>query len=110
MTTSSFAIAGRHERAVAISRSVPGWYRGRRYLPLAPCWPLVRCKDQARFEHLYEEKVLSKLDPHQVAASVGARAILLCYEAPGQFCHRQLVARWLRRAGFHVREWKGGAR
>lgn len=30
---------------------------------------------------------------------------LICYEKPGEFCHRHLVAAWIRNAGFEVREW-----
>ena len=106
MTTSSFAVAGRHERAVAVSRSVPSWYRGRRYPSLAPCWPLVRVKDVAKFTRLYHEKVLARLDPHKVVEELGVDAVLLCYEPYPVFCHRQLVGRWLRRAGIYCREWR----
>jgi uncharacterized protein (DUF488 family) len=30
--------------------------------------------------------------------------VLLCYEAPNQFCHRHLVAAWLRKHGITVEE------
>lgn len=29
---------------------------------------------------------------------------LLCYERPGEFCHRHLVAEWLRNDGYEVEE------
>ena len=29
---------------------------------------------------------------------------LLCYERPGEFCHRHIVAEWLRNAGYEVEE------
>ena len=38
---------------------------------------------------------MDKLDPAQVAADLGPNAILLCWEPPGKFCHRRLVAEWL---------------
>ncbi|EDP8947924.1 hypothetical protein IDN71_003483 [Salmonella enterica] len=32
--------------------------------------------------------------------------VLLCWEKPGEFCHRQLVARWFRRElGIAVEEY-----
>lgn len=43
----------------------------------------------------YATHVLSKLDRKQVALELGWGSILLCYEEPWQFCHRQLVAEWL---------------
>lgn len=112
MTTSSFRLAGNHPRAVSIARRTPRWFKGRVYLPLAPCWPLVRCKDQEKFTRLYHEKVLSRLDPRVVVEALGPRAVLLCYEAPGAFCHRRIVARWLwRETGLFIREYRlrGGA-
>jgi len=45
---------------------------------------------------LYEE-ILSKLDPEDVWKELGSDAVLLCYEAPGKFCHRRLAAEWLER-------------
>ena len=33
---------------------------------------------------------------------------LVCYEKPGDFCHRHLVAQWLRDAGYSVEEWETG--
>jgi hypothetical protein len=33
----------------------------------------------------------------------------MCYEKPGSFCHRHLVAEWLRENGFDCREyWQCG--
>lgn len=47
---------------------------------------------------------LSKLDVHQVARELGEDAILVCYEGEGKFCHRHLVADWLRSGGYEVQE------
>jgi uncharacterized protein (DUF488 family) len=41
---------------------------------------------------------LDKLDPGEVAYELGSEAVLLCWEAPGRFCHRRLVATWLEEA------------
>ena len=32
--------------------------------------------------------------------------VLICYEKPGDFCHRHLVANWLRHQGYPVEEYK----
>jgi len=39
--------------------------------------------------------LLFMLDPKRVIKDLGDDAILLCYEKPGKFCHRKLVAMWL---------------
>ena len=31
---------------------------------------------------------------------------LVCYEKPGDFCHRHLVADWLNEAGYQCEEYK----
>jgi uncharacterized protein (DUF488 family) len=51
-----------------------------------------------RFIALYRAQVLDKLDPMQVIRDLGGdNFILLCWEAPGEFCHRRVVAAWLRK-------------
>ena len=45
----------------------------------------------------YNETVLSKLNPEKVLSDLGDNAVMLCYEKPGDFCHRHLIAEWLER-------------
>ena len=53
----------------------------------------------------YNETVLSKLDPKDVLNRLGDGAVMLCYEKPGDFCHRHLVADWLKQGtGVEVEE------
>jgi uncharacterized protein (DUF488 family) len=40
-------------------------------------------------------RILEKLNPNKVIKDLPDKSILLCWEEPGDFCHRQLVARWL---------------
>ena len=42
----------------------------------------------------YKRVVLSNLDPAKVYADL-SDAILLCWERPGEDCHRRLVAEWI---------------
>ena len=42
----------------------------------------------------YYLEVLSKLDPEEVYKELN-NSILLCYEQPDEFCHRDIVAAWL---------------
>ena len=95
MQTSNFARNSKHPNAVSISQGIPRWYKGRRYMPLAPSWELIKVEDATRYHQLYYEQVLSKLDPRQVYAELVPDAIMLCWESPGKFCHRRIAATWL---------------
>lgn len=44
--------------------------------------------------HTYYNNVLSKLNPFKVYEDLDNK-IILCYEKPGDFCHRYIVASWL---------------
>src|SRR5207249_4653957 len=94
ITTSNFAKSARHPDAVAISQGVPRFYRGKRYMPLAPPRWLLKAKDPELFDREYR-KQLDSLDAKQVAEDLGPDAILLCWESFNVRCHRRLVAEWL---------------
>ena len=54
--------------------------------------------------------MLGRLDPKEVEdhlyfMSDGMDIALVCYEKTGDFCHRHLVAEWLRAADIPVEEW-----
>ncbi len=99
MQTSNFARNSKHPNAVSISQGAPWWYKGRRYMPLAPSRELIKLvEDESLYRRLYYEQVLSRLDPKQTYSELGPDAIMLCWESPGKFCHRRLVAEWLENA------------
>lgn len=53
----------------------------------------------------YNETVLSKLNPEKVVEELGDNAVMLCYEKPGDFCHRHLIADWIvKNTGMTVEE------
>ena len=94
LTTSNFAKSAKHPDAVAISQGVPRFYRGKRYMPLAPPRWLLNAKDPELFDREYR-KLLDSLDAIHVAEELGPNAILLCWESFNVRCHRRLVAEWL---------------
>lgn len=104
MMTSNFARYNieKFPNAVSISRS-SRWFKGRRYLRLAPSRDLLTkylagVISETEYAIEYNRDVLDKLDPGEVAYVLGSDAVLLCWEAPGRFCHRRLVAAWLEEA------------
>jgi len=46
-----------------------------------------------------------EVEDHLYFMSDGMDIALVCYEKPGDFCHRHLVAEWLRAADIPVEEW-----
>jgi len=102
MKTSNFSRSGSDPWAVAISRTQPKGWKGRVYEELAPSWQLLNMVkmagkrlDPKEYACRYREEVLSSLDAQKVFDDLDEDAILLCWEKPGAFCHRRLVAEWL---------------
>lgn len=110
MKTSYFAnrVAANDPKAVSIALWPPRLWKGRRYNALNPPPDLLR-RSKAGLPWLeyvkeYDEKVLAKLDPVKVYNDL-SDSILLCWERPGEHCHRQLVAIWIKsRLGIDVPE------
>ncbi|CAK0775614.1 hypothetical protein CCP3SC15_5240003 [Gammaproteobacteria bacterium] len=54
---------------------------------------------------MYLRVILGSLNPEHVLRELGDGAIMLCWENPGEFCHRNLAAAWLHnRTGVEVAE------
>lgn len=72
---------------------------------LAPTWTLVQNYKNGTINSteytIQYNKQLEKLDP----AIVPDNCVLFCYEKPGDFCHRHLVAQWLNKHGIPCEEW-----
>ena len=87
---------------VSIAGKCPNWYKGREYKKLAPkYWFFKKYKldgDEISYTKDYYKEVLDKLDPQEIYDKLGEDAIILCWEKPGDFCHRRLVAEWLEKA------------
>jgi uncharacterized protein YeaO (DUF488 family) len=106
--TSNFKIAGHLPQAVAICRGLPRGWSGRRYIALAPSWQLVKGGLPFQdFIRLYRAEVLDRLEAARVLQDLGGDDFLmLCWEAPGENCHRQVVAAWLKKElGLEVPEF-----
>ena len=95
MLTSNFARAKRIPdglRPVGIAVKPPWYYQGEHEPRLAPRSDMLHMsKDEyiAAFD-----AILAGLDPQELYESLGAEAVLLCWESPKVFCHRRRVAEW----------------
>lgn len=98
---------------IAISRTIPVDHLAPTYKDLMPTqmdlFTYRTNHDAAQYANNYRENVLSKLNPDDVAKDLydlsgGRDVVLLCYEKPPKFCHRQIVAKWLNDAGYPCKE------
>lgn len=77
----------------------------------------VKCFNEQVLDRLNAKDVVKELDNLLLGmtTSIDYKAdtikvpeiALICYEKPPNFCHRHLVAEWLRRNGFECEEWDG---
>ena len=88
---------------VSIARWSPKWFEGIKYGTVAPLPDMLK-GDITREQYIeqYNRRVLARLDPARVVKELtiftGDRdCALLCYEKPGDFCHRHLFAEWMTR-------------
>jgi len=113
--TSNYARHGKNPLAVGISLYVPEWYEGRRLKYLAPLSDMVGKikKNEVNYnQRKYTRDYLDILKARNVNAKnlidmLPDGALLLCYESPNDFCHRHVLADWVKRkTGFIITEWK----
>ena len=104
--TGYFAKVKQYENAglttVSISGKAPSFYKGPEYKGLAPRWQMFSDWKKGKIDNFGYTKLfnqyLETLDKESVKRaleSFGENVVLLCYEKPGDFCHRHLVADWL---------------
>lgn len=115
---------------IAICAGVPTWYKGALYPKLAPDYELLmkwKCDhNNDDYAECFKATVLNNLDVirtvhelHMLLPDTARRQMqtsvwnspdwhvaLVCYEKPGDFCHRHLVADWLNQNRFMCEEWE----
>ena len=84
---------------IGISLYMPNWWTAATYQPIAPTKTILAMKDPEQYSSAFME-YLNRLDPTDVVKALGGIAgphpwAICCYEMPGAFCHRHLVAKWL---------------
>lgn len=94
---------------ISIARYAKYW-GGLKFFPLAPDSDTLKM-EISEYTRRFTEK-LSKLEAVEILEelkelSQGKDFALLCYEKPGDFCHRRLVAEWIeRKTGIEVPEYQ----
>lgn len=111
--TSNYARKSKEPNAFAISRKPPDWYQGQTLEFLAPTWEIIMAIkngqiDEAEYTKQYIELLHERrITPKGLLDALPAECYLLCYEPPGDFCHRRVLAEWVyHHTGFWIPEWK----
>lgn len=100
---------------IAISAGPPAFYTGLWYSKLGPkasfFFKWKENHDNDYYISEYRRLVLDCLDQKKVVDELLAMSptldiALVCYEAPNKFCHRHLVAEWLKTAGYKCEEFR----
>lgn len=120
--TSNYSYAKRLREAgilpIAISRYPPRYFKGERYLDLAPTPEMLEMEEE---EYMVRFKgILDKLTQQEVYNDLASilnnhneqnpdsrceAVALLCFERYTDFCHRHLVAEWFDSVGLWVVEF-----
>jgi hypothetical protein len=100
---------------ISIAGNTPEWFeekihtdnRFRKFSYLAPKY--IWWKDwksgklnNLDYEKLYKETVLDKIDFLQLKQELNINPVLLCYELPNDFCHRHLLAKWIKVQSYNI--------
>lgn len=112
MKTSNFKTY-KGDKGVSVCLYPPIDWLGAQWPSLAPDRQTFFAKkagqiDEEEYEKQYREKILSKLDAKKIYDLLKGQ-VLLCWEPPGDFCHRRIIASWIKEElGIEVPEWKPG--
>lgn len=104
---------------IAICAKPPAGYAGAVFRTLAPKYDFFKKyqinRDTFEFTENYIGQVLNHLNPFIIVADLYYQIgmapntcdiALVCFEKSTDFCHRHLVAEWLRTYGYACEEWK----
>ena len=97
------------DHLVSVAGTAPKGFSGTQYRRLAPKyewwkqWHDEKLSNEWYIEK-YNETVLSVINPLDVLLELGNDKILLCWESPDKFCHRHLIAQWLKKSGAIISE------
>lgn len=99
---------------ISIALYSPKWYNGAKYNKLSPTFDILHQykKDgniesyKIKFKTLLNNLNCSNVVEELYSLSKNKNIVLLCYERPEKFCHRQIVSKWLNNNGFCCEELK----
>jgi len=100
---------------ISISLGVPGWFKGSKLSYLAPTRKMLDPEmSEEEYIKLYKG-ILGRIkvetlreDISNLTRGKDVDIALLCWEKPGDFCHRHLFAEWMKeQTGYEIEEFGG---
>lgn len=108
----SKALASKGVLPVSIALYPPKWYTGIKVNDVCPTYDILKnSKDPGDYTQRFKKEVLSRVNATRfyeklISISRGKDIALCCYEKPEDFCHRHIVAEWLKeKIGIEVEEF-----
>ena len=100
-------------KVIGIALYPPRWFYGISLKQVAPTKSILFAKDETQEDYIrrYKAEVLASQDMRQFlkaveAAGGGQDVALCCYEKPGDFCHRHILAEWIKeKTGVEIKEY-----
>lgn len=103
-------ITKRHIIPINIALWPPRFFKGKSLRYVAPSRSILKdTKSDEEYIRRYRNEILSNLDIDRLLRdleilSEGQDVALLCYEKPGDLCHRHLLAEYMNEHGYDVHE------
>jgi uncharacterized protein (DUF488 family) len=95
---------------VCIAIGTPKWFSGLNYKAVSPHGFMLSLSEE-KYREEYR-KILRGLSAEKVVSDIktitgnAKKVALLCYEKPGEFCHRRMLAYWFEKElGIEVKEY-----
>lgn len=112
--TSYFAnlkeVARAHLVPINIALWPPRFFRGKSLYSVAPTRSILKdTKSDEEYIRRYKDEILANLNIEKLLKDIeflseGRDVALLCYEKPGDLCHRHLLAEYMNERGCDVHE------
>lgn len=100
-------------KPISIARFAPKGFTGGQMTVFAPSTKLLLdykngkvSNDEYKVQYVEQLNSLEAEGKIKVLENLNG-CVLLCYEKTGDFCHRHILAEWLRERGIQVEELKG---
>lgn len=98
---------------IGIALYSPRWFVGPSLKMVSPSYDILHnSKNHEDYEKRFFSEILAHRDPKVFFSNIeklanGKDVALCCYEKPGDFCHRHLVAKWMNeKLGLQIQEYE----
>ena len=105
------ALAKANIMVIGIALYPPRWYNGPSLKEVAPTYSILKMThSDEEYTRRYRTEILARMNIQDFLNQVrqlsnGRDVALCCYEKPGEFCHRNLLAEHLRANGVEIEEF-----